>query len=180
MGLVHIYCGDGKGKTTAAVGLALRMAGNDRKVVLVRFLKNEDSGEVRTLRGIPGVEVLPCTKCFGFTWQMTGEEKQQAAEHCKIQFQKAWDRAVSLCESRETDADVLLVLDEAAAALEHGLLQLSGVLDCVDHRPANLEIVFTGRRMPGELLERADYVTEMKAVRHPYARGIRARRGIEY
>ena len=139
MGLVHIYCGDGKGKTTAAVGLALRMAGNGRKVVLVRFLKHEDSGEVRTLRGIPGVEVLPCTKCFGFTWQMTGEEKQQAAEHCKIQFQKAWDRAVSLCESRETDADVLLVLDEAAAALEHGLLQLSGVLDCVDHRPANLD-----------------------------------------
>ena len=156
------------------------MAGNGRKVVLVRFLKHEDSGEVRTLRGIPGVEVLPCTKCFGFTWQMTGEEKQQAAEHCKIQFQKAWDRAVSLCESRETDADVLLVLDEAAAALEHGLLQLSGVLDCVDHRPANLEIIFTGRRMPGELLERADYVTEMRAVRHPYARGIRARRGIEY
>lgn len=180
MGLVHIYCGDGKGKTTAAVGLALRMAGNGRKVVLVRFLKHEDSGEVRTLRGIPGVEVLPCTKCFGFTWQMTGEEKQQAAEHCKIQFQKAWDRAVSLCESRETDADVLLVLDEAAAALEHGLLQLSGILDCVDHRPVNLEIIFTGRRMPGELLERADYVTEMRAVRHPYARGIRARRGIEY
>ena len=180
MGLVHIYCGDGKGKTTAAVGLALRMAGNGRKVVLVRFLQPEDSGEVRTLRGIPGVEVLPCTKCFGFTWQMTGEENQQAAEHCKIQFQKAWDRAVSLCESRETDADVLLVLDEAAAALEHGLLQLSGVLDCVDHRPANLEIIFTGRRMPGELLERADYVTEMRAVRHPYARGIRARRGIEY
>ncbi len=180
MGLVHIYCGDGKGKTTAAVGLALRMAGNGRRVILVRFLKHEDSGEVHALRRIPGVDVLPCTEYFGFTWQMTVEEKRQTAKNCNRQFQEAWEMAVSLCESRETDADVLLVLDEAAAALEHGFLELSGVLDCVDRRPPNLEMVFTGRRMPGELLGRADYVTEMKEVCHPYARGIRARRGIEY
>ena len=180
MGLVHIYCGEGQGKTTAAAGLALRMAGNGKKVILVRFLKHEDSGEVRALRGIPGVEVLPCTKCFGFTWQMTVEEKKQAEEFCSRQLREAWDRAVGACRPMETDADVLLVLDEAAAALEHGLLELSEVLNAVDHRPANLEMVFTGRRPPKELLERADYVTEMKALRHPYTQGIRARRGIEY
>ena len=78
-GLVHIYCGDGKGKTTAAVGLAVRMQGCGYPVVIARFLKTDDSGEVRALKNLPGITVIPCKKTFGFTWQMTREEKKEAA-----------------------------------------------------------------------------------------------------
>ena len=158
MGLVHIYCGDGKGKTTAAAGLALRMAGNGKKVVLVRFLKHEDSGEVRALQGVSGVEILPCTRCFGFTWQMTEEEKQEAKGYYTEQLRRAWKTALRCCESagQESDADVLLVLDEACAALEHGFLGLSELLAFLEHRPSNLEVVLTGRRPAKELLERAE------------------------
>ena len=78
-GLVHIYCGDGKGKTTAAIGLAVRAAGRGKKVLIVRFLKTDDSGEVEILKNIPGVTVIPCEKSFGFVFQMDEEEKKQAA-----------------------------------------------------------------------------------------------------
>ncbi|EHI60209.1 hypothetical protein HMPREF9473_01796 [ [Hungatella hathewayi WAL-18680] len=78
-GYVHIYCGDGKGKTTAAIGLAVRAAGRGKKVVIARFLKTEDSGEVEVLRSIPGITVLPCEKTFGFYFQMTEEQKREAA-----------------------------------------------------------------------------------------------------
>ena len=102
-GRIHIYCGDGKGKTTAALGLALRAAGRGRKVLISRFLKTEDSGDVPVLRNIPGIEVMPCQKTFGFTFQMSLEEKEEAGLYYTEQFQKA----LKLAE----DAD-LLILDE--------------------------------------------------------------------
>ena len=83
MGYIHIYCGDGKGKTTAAVGLAVRMAGSNGQAVMVRFLKNDDSGEVDCLRQIKGITVIPCKKTFGFTWQMTEAEKREASAYNK-------------------------------------------------------------------------------------------------
>ena len=101
-GRIHIYCGDGKGKTTAALGLALRAAGRGRKVLISRFLKTEDSGEVPVLRNISGIEVMPCQKTFGFTFQMSREEKEEAGLYYTEQFQKAWKLA--------EDAD-LLILD---------------------------------------------------------------------
>ena len=77
-GLVHIYCGDGKGKTTASVGAAVRAAGSGKKVVIKRFLKNDHSGEVEVLKQIPGITVLPCTRQFGFSWKMSSQEKEEA------------------------------------------------------------------------------------------------------
>ena len=79
-GLVHIYCGNGKGKTTASVGAAVRAAGNGKKVLIKRFLKNDHSGEVEALKQIPGITVLPCTRQFGFSWKMKQEEKEEAKE----------------------------------------------------------------------------------------------------
>ena len=100
MGCVHVYCGDGKGKTSAALGLALRAAGRGWRVVVARFLKNDDSGELLPLCGIPGVEVLPCEKSFGFYRTMTDAEKAEAGEYYRELLERAWRRACLLYTSR--------------------------------------------------------------------------------
>ena len=149
-GLIHIYCGDGKGKTTAAIGLAVRAAGRGKRVVIARFLKNDDSGEVGVLERVPGITLIPCRKSFGFTWN-----------------------------SREKGAD-LLVLDEALGACSAGMIREERLLKLLDEKPEGLEVVLTGRSPSEELLARGDYVTRMEAVRHPYEKGIGARAGVEY
>lgn len=170
-GLVHIYCGDGKGKTTAALGLALRAAGRGMKVVIARFLKTEDSGEVKMLCQLPGIVLLPCRKSFGFTFSMGEEEKKEASRY----YQDLFARAVSL--GREAD---LLIFDEVLAACNAGLLSKESLEDFLGRRPQGLEVVLTGRNPWEGLLLAADYITQMQAVKHPYQKGIHARRGIEY
>ena len=103
-GLVHIYCGDGKGKTTASVGAAVRAAGSGKKVVIKRFLKNDHSGEVEVLKQIPGITVLPCTRQFGFSWKMSSQEKEEAKEYYGEELEKAWKTAWG------QDADMLIIL----------------------------------------------------------------------
>lgn len=195
MGCVHIYCGDGKGKTTAAAGLAVRMQGTGGKVVAARFLKKDDSGEVKALKGLSGIEVLPCTKSFGFTWQMTEKEKKEAAGYYEGLFDEAWEKARFLClnfrqeekEKQEAllascakDCQVLLVLDELCAAVSHGFVPEKKVLDFLRKRPYNLEVVITGRNPSEALLQEADYVSEILCRKHPFERGLAARRGIEF
>lgn len=185
MGLIHLYCGDGKGKTTAAVGLAVRIAGCGGQAVAARFLKNDASGEVEALRCLAGVTVLPCKKTFGFTWQMSGEERAEAASWSRELFHAAFEEASRLAAecpapARDTSAPVLLVLDELCAAVNAGLLDLEEVLRALDSRPEGLEVVITGRNPAAGIRERADYVTEMRKARHPFDRGVKARRGIEY
>ena len=178
MGCVHLYCGEGKGKTTAAMGLAVRVAGSGGQAVIVRFLKTEDSGEVKALRQIPGITVIFCRESFGFTWQMTDEQKQEAAIFYQKLFEEAAAQALAL--SQKGPLPVLLVLDEICAALNHGLLSLPSVLAFLDGRPEEFEVVLTGRKPPEELIQRADYMTEMKKLCHPFDQGVAARRGIEY
>ncbi len=186
MGCVHLYCGDGKGKTTAAIGLAIRMAGNGKKVIVARFLKTDRSGEVEILKNLPEVTLIPCEKTFGFTWSMTDEVKKEAAAYYKSVFKTAIEESKEKCleskhhENEQEKCDVLLVMDEVCAALSSKLLELQEVLNFLDQRPENLEIVMTGRKPSEELLTRADYITEMKKVKHPFDRQIMARCGIEY
>lgn len=172
-GLVHIYCGDGKGKTTAAVGLAVRAAGSNKKVVVKRFLKNDHSGEVEILKQIPGITVLPCTRTFGFSWKMSQKEKEEAKAYYGEELEKAWKMAL------DQNAD-MLVLDEAVGACGLGFIKEDRLLELIENKPEKLEVILTGRNPSKSLLAAADYVTEMVMGAHPYTRGIPARKGIEY
>ncbi len=172
-GLIHLYCGDGKGKTTCAMGLALRAAGRGMPVVVAQFLKSEDSGERDSLRRLGGVTLLPLPKQVTFTFRMTPEERAEAKEQSARRFRTAVERA-------EAQRGGLLVLDEICAAISTGMLELSEVEEFLDGKPEELEVVLTGRDPAQSLLDRADYVTEMRKRKHPFDQGITAREGIEY
>ncbi len=179
-GCVHIYCGDGKGKTTAAVGQAVRAAGRGKKVLIARFLKTDDSGEIGVLAGLSGITVLPCAKTFGFYSQMTEEQKRSAAEYYNELLQLAWQRA----EKEDYD---MLVLDEIMAACRYGLTDENDLVQKLESlrksqgsRSRGLEVVMTGRNPSERMIELADYVSEIRKVKHPYDNGLSAREGIEY
>ena len=175
MGLVHIYCGDGKGKTSAAIGLAVRAAGCGRRVVVARFLKTDDSGEVEILKKLPEVTLIPCRKNFGFVRSMDAETKKECADYNRNLFFEA----VKLAE----DAD-LVVFDEIMAAVNYGMIPEKNVLDFLEKRPKKgepdgLEVVLTGRNPSAALRERSDYDSEIRKEKHPFDRGITGRDGIE-
>lgn len=172
-GCIHIYCGDGKGKTSAALGLAVRAAGRGKRVLLVRFLKTEDSGEVPVLRHIPGIVVTPCDKTFGFVFAMTPEEKAQAA----VYFEGRFDRA---CEEAKQGGYDMLILDEILASCNYGMVPEEKLAEFLKNRPEKLEVVLTGRDPSERLVGLADYVSEIRMVKHPYTEGVPAREGIEY
>ncbi len=172
-GCIHIYCGDGKGKTSAALGLAVRAAGRGRKVLIVRFLKTDDSGEVPVLSAIPGICVVPCDREFGFLFRMDEQQKKEAAQYFQQRFEAACRMAV------EEDVDVL-ILDEMMVSCNSGMVREEDVIRFLKCRPDKLEVVMTGRDPSEEHLELADYVSEIRMEKHPFARGIAAREGIEY
>ena len=172
-GLVHIYCGDGKGKTTASVGAAVRAAGSGKKVVIKRFLKNDQSGEVEVLKKIPEITLLPCTRQFGFSWKMSPQEREEAKTYYNEELEKAWKMAL------DQDSD-MLILDEAVGACSLGFINEERLLALISSKPEKLEVILTGRNPSKALLTSADYVTEMVMRAHPYTRGIPARKGIEY
>ena len=173
MSCIHIYCGDGKGKTTAALGLGLRMCGSGGRVLLAQFLKSAASSELTALAHVPGFDVLPGPETVKFTFQMNDEEKREAARFWAGFFRRAADTAVS---SRYD----LLILDELVGALALSMVPQQEALAFLRTRPANLEVALTGRSPSPELLALASYVSEIKAMRHPYESGLAARRGIEF
>lgn len=170
---VHLYCGDGKGKTTAAVGLAVRFAGRSGKVVLAQFLKDGTSGECRALAKLETVTMLAANPVGKFSFQMNEEEKQRTADAVQRTFAAATGYAVR-------EGAGLLILDEVCAAISCGFLDEQAVLDFLDGRPDKLEIVLTGRDPSEALQERSDYITEMVKRRHPFDDGVTAREGIEW
>ncbi|MBR4122547.1 MAG: cob(I)yrinic acid a,c-diamide adenosyltransferase [Erysipelotrichaceae bacterium] len=170
--LVHLYCGDGKGKTTASVGLAVRAAGAGKKVLFVQFFKNGSSSELRSLRKLEGIGILLCEKPYGFIWNMTPEELAAA----KADFTELLREALRRAEEG-TD---LLILDEAVSACNCQMIPEEELCAFLQNRPENLEVVLTGRDPSEALKAQADYITEMKKIRHPFDRGIQARRGIEF
>ena len=171
-GLVHLYCGDGKGKTTAGMGLCLRAAGVGQKVLIFQFLKDNRSSERAALAAVPGVTLVPGPDRVKFTRLMTPEEKEE-----RRRFYDGMLKA--LMRRTEQEGFRLLFLDEAVGAAGAGLLDEELLLSLIRSRPADLEVVLTGRDPSPALMAAADYVTEMKKRRHPYDRGIGARDGIE-
>ncbi len=187
LGLVHVYTGDGKGKTTSAVGLGIRAAGHGMSVLMIQFLKggghsgevvhiNAFGGEFKVRQfGKPcpyseemrrgGMECDNCKDCF----LTRKEEREKASE--------ALDLAEKAVQSGKYD---MVILDEANNAVNRRIIPLQRVLKLVSSKKPHVELVFTGRNAPKELIEAADYVTLMKRVKHPFTRGIRARYGVDY
>ena len=170
-GLIHIYCGDGKGKTTAAIGLSVRANGAGRKVLFVQFFKDGTSAEIEALRSL-GVEVRVVSEHFGFVWTMDKEEFARA--------KRAYAQLLLDAEKLSSDGFGLLVLDEIISAVNCGIVPEQELKDFIACRPDGLEIVLTGRDPSPSLCGLADYITEMKKIRHPYDDGIMGRKGIEF
>ncbi|HWR24534.1 MAG TPA: cob(I)yrinic acid a,c-diamide adenosyltransferase [Feifaniaceae bacterium] len=173
-GLTHVYYGDGKGKTTAALGLGLRAWGAGLRVVLVQFLKDFPTGELKALEALEGFAVLR-GKAPGklFSRDMSGEEKRLT----KAVHDANLERAAALVNEGKCD---LLILDEALDALRLGLLEETVFRRLVCEKPEGLELVVTGHAAEGWVLEHADYVTELIKRKHPYDKGVPARKGIEF
>lgn len=173
LGLIHIYCGDGKGKTTAAMGLGMRAAGRDKRVLLTQFLKDNETGELNSIDKIgENFEVYkgePVKRFFKF---MSDEEQVETKKEHEERFRKVTRKAID----EKVD---LLILDEIIASTNLDLVPLDEVVEFLKNKPAGLEVVLTGRNPSDKLIELADYVSEIKAVKHPYERGINSRIGIE-
>ena len=173
MGLLHIYCGDGKGKTTAAFGLAVRAAGAGIRVHIIQLLKGSDSAEISVLRSIPGITLERCDRNYGFVWNMTDEDKVNITECHNALLEKGY----SLVRSGNVD---MLIIDEFNAAYSHGLLDRAAAEGFLTEKPGSAELVITGRGPAEIFVDSADYVSEIRCVKHPYTKGINARRGIEF
>ena len=176
-GLVQVYTGDGKGKTTAAFGLALRAAGQGNKVLIYQFLKppSLDIGERFALQlGAVRIRV----ETLDVPWDMAGSlEDEKAVTEVQIAISDALKRLTQTAEKREYD---VLILDEIVFCLSEGLAKLEDVKNLIDKRDSAVEVILTGRGATAELIELADLVTEMKNIKHPFDKGQPARRGIEY
>lgn len=174
-GLTIVYTGDGKGKTTAAVGLVIRAAGNQMRVFFLQFIKGQwKSGERAILSGLPGVDVEVTGR--GFTIDGLRDPRIPMDDHATA-ASVGWKRAVHVLRSGEYD---LVVLDEILGAISAQLVPLDEVLELVSDKPRHVHLVLTGRNAPPELVERADLVSEVRPIKHPFERGIKAQRGIEF
>lgn len=172
LGLVHIYCGEGKGKTTCAVGLTVRASGYGLKVLFMQFLKSGNSSELKVLRSLPNVTVENTRPVTKFSFQMTEEEKKEIRELDARQFAK-------VAEELKTGKYDIFVLDECLGAIQAGLFDESLIADFIKNKPEGIEVVLTGRYPSDTLVGLADYVSRIDKVKHPYDRGIKARAGIE-
>ena len=172
-GMVHLYYGDGKGKTSILAGSALRFAGHDGRVLFTQFLKDGSSGEVCRLKEAEGVTCLAFTGLCKFTTQMTPQELAQTKADYQ-QFLKTLEGEI------KSGAYGLVLLDEVTDACETGMISWEQLYRMITERPPHVELMLSGHVITDELLSLCDYVTECKKIAHPYDRGISAREGIEY
>lgn len=175
--MIHLYTGEGKGKTTAAIGLCIRAAGRGHSVCFSQFMKGNDTGELYVLKSLPNVEILRSGKNYGFYASMSEADKAELTKvHNNI--------LNSLLEKAESGACRMIIMDELTYPVKWGLLdmkKLETLLEMGKEGSArNVEIVITGRDAKDFLKNAADYITQMECVRHPYEKGIAAREGIEF
>jgi cob(I)alamin adenosyltransferase len=170
-GLIIVNTGDGKGKTTAALGVALRAVAYDFRVSMIQFIKGAwKPGEVRVAsRLAPNFEIVPMG--LGFTWLSKDLEQDKAKAN------EGWNLAKEKMKSGHFN---IVILDEITHAINHGFIPLEDVVHTLKNKDEMLHVIVTGRSAPAEIIEIADLVTEMKLIKHPYDRGVSAQRGIEF
>ncbi|MCJ7509351.1 MAG: cob(I)yrinic acid a,c-diamide adenosyltransferase [Dehalococcoidia bacterium] len=168
--LVIVLTGQGKGKTTAALGVVLRAWGRGMKTVVLQFVKPRTAnyGENRAAKKL-GIEMIPLGE--GFTWRSQDIEKDKAA------VRQCWELARQKIDSGQYD---IVVLDEMTYPITYGWIPVEEVIDTLRRRPQGLHVIITGRDAPPELIEFADLVTEMREVKHPYEKGLKAQPGIDF
>lgn len=170
-GLLVVHTGAGKGKTTAALGMAIRCLGHGMKVAVVQFIKGAiDTAEEQILRGF-GDRVVFLRMGEGYTWETQNRERDKAVA------QEAW---VEVEKFLQDPTFGMVVLDELNIAIHHEYVSLAQVLKAVAQRPPMLHVVITGRGAKPELIEAADLVSEMKMIKHPFRKGIKAQKGVEF
>ena len=177
-GLLHLYIGDGQGKTSAAVGLATRSAGGGMSVVFAQFLKGNNTGEVVSLETL-GAKIFRSGQDFGFVWDMSAGQRDE--------FRKEQGRILTeVCSIfgaggvQGATSPTIIVLDEVLDAITMNLVDEGLLRDFIDNKREGVELVLTGHEAPDWVCEIADYITVMKKVKHPYDKGVEARAGIEF
>jgi cob(I)alamin adenosyltransferase len=169
-GLIIVHTGDGKGKTTAALGIALRACGYGMKVIMLQFFKGKwKYGELRSAPKLGSFEIQPMGQ--GFTWESKDVEVDKAM------VRTAWQAAKEKILSGHYD---IVILDEINYALSYGFLPVEDIVDFLKNKPAMLHVILTGRDAKPEIMEIADLVTEMRQIKHPFEHGISAQKGIEF
>lgn len=173
-GYVQVYTGNGKGKTTAAVGLAVRAAGDGYNVFMVQFLKSGSTGELESVKKLtPNFKIFRFEKKRGFFWTLNDKEKAEL----KLEIQEAYNFCVDVLRNNKCD---ILIMDEIMGALSNELVSEEQLLKLIEFKPDNMELILTGRNVPEEIVNKADLVTEMKEIKHYFSKGVPAREGIEY
>jgi cob(I)alamin adenosyltransferase len=185
LGLVHVVTGDGQGKTTSAIGLAVRALGSNLRVCIIQFLKSGATGELYIIKKhLPGIEIeqfgidaieerqkkLDTFRDKGGKFIFNPDEMEKEAAVLGFQHTK------KIINSKDYD---LVILDEISTVLDKGLIPIKDVLELMENH-GNVELYFTGRDAPQEIIDKADYVNIIKSVKHPWQKGIKARKGIEY
>lgn len=171
-GFIHIYCGNGKGKTTTGMGLCARAAGYGFHVLIYQFMKDNSTSERKLLELSPNITFIDGLSSEKFSFQMTAEEKAERKHYYQEQFLQITRKAA------EENYDVLF-LDELIYTIGAGLFDENLLLDYLEHKPAHLEVILTGQNPGSRLVEKADYVSEIKKIKHPFDQGLAARHGIE-
>lgn len=190
LGLIHIYTGEGKGKTTAALGMAMRAAGNGFNVIMIQFLKTSNRyGELEGSKQIDGFEIVQMgPECVRLLKDPSADKECTGCMECHVDPKNlrvsdldAARRALEFAEKCLTEGRYdLVILDEINYAIDFKLLSVEEVASLLRHKRKTVEVVLTGRSAHPVLIEMADYVTEMREVKHPWRKGTNARKGIEY
>ncbi|MDR0886853.1 MAG: cob(I)yrinic acid a,c-diamide adenosyltransferase [Clostridiales Family XIII bacterium] len=173
IGMTHVYYGEGQGKTSAAMGLAMRALGNGKRVFVAQFFKGNESGEIRFLQQTAGVTIIHPQPGMKFTWEMDEDETAQ--------MQTEHDALFSAIQEAASSGDYdLLILDEVLTACIYDHLRYDLLLQFIQEKPDSLELVLTGHGISKKIMDAADYVTEMTKHKHPYDLHVMARAGVEY
>jgi cob(I)alamin adenosyltransferase len=172
-GLIHAYCGDGKGKTTCGMGLCLRAAGAGCRVLIYQFMKDGRGHERNALEKLPNVTFANQARDVSFSFRMSADEKEKEKAFYRREMERITDRV-------HREAWDVLFLDEVLYAVRGGLLEESVLTDFLDTKPQGLEVILTGRELSDAVRARADYLSRIVKEKHPYDAGVLAREGIEY